>query len=364
MLHEVSAAVLFIASILKRSQKVSNDVICKFINQLFDDLQARFQDHWFEEFPERGSAYRCIRNTRKGLDPRICKAGSACGIAKRELTEILPTEFILWIDPLEVSYRVGEYGCLTKLSREEMTKAHNTLKGGSNSCFTPRTASPIKRTARASPITIRSIDGLQSSGSMEDCRLLKTPSKGSSSNVSQEHEQELISNDKLGEFDDQKSECSRSLPDEGSNSSSSCSSSTNSGTSSLSSPLDNILDFVDKDSLSQTTSIFERSMSFFDMAERDHLLQQNSNDFNDHPYRFSADAMNANGMHWNMNQLSLLAGNFWQQNQSSAAAAAAGFNDYLASQAFNNTSNVGSAIYALNWVAHYQVVVEATHVCV
>jgi len=192
MLHEVSAAVLFIASILKRSQKVSNDVICKFIVQLFDDLQARFQDHWFEEFPERGSGYRCIRNTVKGLDPRICKAGSACGISKSELTKIMPKDFILWIDPREVSYRVGEYGCLTKLSREEMAKTHSLLKGSHIASVTPRTASPSKRAARSSPITIRSVDDLQTSASTDDCRLLKTPNKGSSSNVSQQdHELEI-----------------------------------------------------------------------------------------------------------------------------------------------------------------------------
>ena len=342
MLQEVSAAVLFIASILKRSQKVSNEVICKFVVQLYEDLGARFKDHWFENYPERGSAYRCIRNTsRKGLDPRICKAGSSCGLSKSDLTAILPTEFILWIDPHEVSYRVGEYGCLTKLSREEMAKAHNTLKGA-NACFTPRTAtsSPAKGTSRSSPITIRSVEDLQKGVPAlilsDDGKLLGgTPKKGSSSLSSSSQDIELEHSSNLkNELEDHRSESSVSLTE---------SASEGEMSATTSQPADNILDFVEENSTSLTTSIFEQSMGLFDFSNRDHLFNT-PNEF-DQAYRFT-DAMNSGSMHWNnMNPLTLLAGNFWQQSQSGAAAAA-GFNDYLASQAFNSTAN--SAIYALN----------------
>lgn len=311
MLQEVSAAVLFIASILKRSQKVSNEVIAKFIVQLYQDLEARFQDHWFEELPERGSAFRCIRNTtRGGLDPRICKAGQACGISKCALTEILPSEFILWIDPQDVSYRVGEYGCLSKVTKEEMAKVHNSLKG-SDATSGRSTSSPSKRTARSSPITIKSVDEVQQSSSTEDVHKLasstNSQSSDSSLSSSEEHSKEKT-------------------------------------TSSFSSKLsDNLLSFVAEDDVSITTSIFEQSMSLYDT--RDVLLSGAANDF-EQAYRLSEAAMNA-AVSWNVNQLSFLAGNLWQQNQNSVAAS--GFNDYLATQAFTNTNSLAnSAIYALN----------------
>merc|ERR1711879_191077 len=99
------------------------------------------------------------------------------GISKSELTKIMPKDFILWIDPREVSYRVGEYGCLTKLSREEMAKTHSLLKGSHIASVTPRTASPSKRAARSSPITIPPwmIFRLQHQPMIVDCskRLIK-----------------------------------------------------------------------------------------------------------------------------------------------------------------------------------------------
>lgn len=153
MLEEVSAAVLFIACILKRSKKLSNETLDKFVDQLCKDLQARYQHHWFTEFPERGSAYRCIRNTtRGGLDPRICKAGQACGVSKSVLTDAMPTEFLLWVDPQDVSYRVGEHGTFTRLNREELVKVHSELRG----VKAISKAREGKKSLRSSPITIRS----------------------------------------------------------------------------------------------------------------------------------------------------------------------------------------------------------------
>ena len=139
MTEEVYTAALFITSILKQSNKISEKALAKFFNQLREDLEYRYQNHWYPEEPEKGSGYRCIRNSAKGVDPRIRDAGLACGISKSVLAEAMPSAFVLWVDPQDVSYCMGycagycvncvdlrcceeECPAITKLTDEETEK--------------------------------------------------------------------------------------------------------------------------------------------------------------------------------------------------------------------------------------------------
>ena len=290
MLEEVSAAVLFIAFILKRSKKLSNDTLEKFVDQLCKDLQARYQHHWFTEFPERGSAYRCIRNTtRGGLDPRICKAGLACGISKSVLTDAMPCEFLLWVDPQDVSYRVGEHGTFTRLSREELVKVHNELKGSK----AMSKSQDGRRSLRSSPITIRSPPN---------------DSRNSPTN------DELLS---VGDSSDFSDSTSMETPD--------C----------LQSNLSSHNSNSENKSWLQSSSMFKQSLKLFDNIQPPSISA--ASDF-EMAFRIT-EAMNTAAA-WNVNQLSIsmAAGNFWPQN---------GFSDYVMSQSFTNSMN-NPPVYALN----------------
>ena len=77
-------------------------------------LRRRYRDHWFPEKPFKGSGYRCIRINGK-LDPIIGQAGKGCGLSTTFLQETFPSELTLWIDPLEVTYRMGENGSICVL---------------------------------------------------------------------------------------------------------------------------------------------------------------------------------------------------------------------------------------------------------
>ncbi len=68
-----------------------------------------YQHHWFPQAPCRGSGYRCLRINHK-MDPLIGKAASAVGFTQEQLFSSLPVELTLWVDPYEVSYRIGEDG--------------------------------------------------------------------------------------------------------------------------------------------------------------------------------------------------------------------------------------------------------------
>merc|ERR1712008_149731 len=93
---------------------VAEDQLVKFRDSLVEVLRRRYRDHWFPEKPFKGSGYRCIRINGR-MDPVIAQAGEACGIEPSVIHATFPSELTMWIDPLEVSYRIGENGSICVL---------------------------------------------------------------------------------------------------------------------------------------------------------------------------------------------------------------------------------------------------------
>jgi protein Tob/BTG len=46
------------------------------------------------------------------MDPTIREAGLSCGLNQQALEKVLPKELTMWVDPKEVSYRLGENGSI------------------------------------------------------------------------------------------------------------------------------------------------------------------------------------------------------------------------------------------------------------
>jgi protein Tob/BTG len=76
----------------------------QFIQDLTSILYLKFQDHWYPLDPERGSAFRSIKNHSK-LD-------STLAMLPFDLSQ-MPSELVLWIDPGVVSYRMGNQYIVT-----------------------------------------------------------------------------------------------------------------------------------------------------------------------------------------------------------------------------------------------------------
>jgi len=95
-------------------RSVGESQLQKFRDCLIEVLKRRYRDHWFPEKPFKGSGYRCIRINGK-MDPIIGQAGDGCGLSSNFLHKTFPTELTMWIDPLEVSYRIGENGSICVL---------------------------------------------------------------------------------------------------------------------------------------------------------------------------------------------------------------------------------------------------------
>ena len=117
MRQEVSCAARFVATLLRRGEQ-EDERTTAFRDKLAELLMARYERHWHPEKPLRGSAYRCIRINHQP-DPIISQAALACGFDQGALSERLPRELTLWIDPQDVSYRIGEDGSVCSLLESE-----------------------------------------------------------------------------------------------------------------------------------------------------------------------------------------------------------------------------------------------------
>ena len=70
----------------------------------------------------KGSAFRCIK-TGDPIDPVLEKAAREAGMEIREIKENLPEDLAVWVDPGEVSYRIGEKGLIKILYNEASESA-------------------------------------------------------------------------------------------------------------------------------------------------------------------------------------------------------------------------------------------------
>lgn len=116
---ELESAIKFIISMLRaghRARLVRSKGDKFFLEPEIEMLQVslmtvmsrQYKDFWFPESPYRGSAYRCIRINKDKMDPIIAKAAESCGLSCNLIRTYLPDELTLWVDPSEVSYRIGE----------------------------------------------------------------------------------------------------------------------------------------------------------------------------------------------------------------------------------------------------------------
>ncbi|XP_037522589.1 protein Tob1 [Rhipicephalus sanguineus] len=104
---EIQVALNFLVSFLYN--KLPRRRVNQFAEELDRALRRKFRGHWYPEKPYRGSAFRCVK-TSPPLDPVFQIAARESGVDLRDVRENLPPDLSIWIDPGEVSYRIGEKG--------------------------------------------------------------------------------------------------------------------------------------------------------------------------------------------------------------------------------------------------------------
>ena len=113
---ELQSASTFIVDFMRKSSHSTFTAkqLALFQASLIEVLRRRYRDHWYPEKPFKGSGYRCIRINAR-MDPLIAQAGENCGLDPQLIHNTFPTELTIWIDPLEVTYRIGENGSICTL---------------------------------------------------------------------------------------------------------------------------------------------------------------------------------------------------------------------------------------------------------
>lgn len=125
MIPEVSAAASFVCRLLRSRGHLSDVQLQVFREGLAQALSEHYQHHWFPDRPQKGSGYRCIRINHE-MDPLIGRAAGHIGLTAGQLFSLLPRELTLWVDPYEVSYRIGEDGSICVLYEAEPPAKHTT----------------------------------------------------------------------------------------------------------------------------------------------------------------------------------------------------------------------------------------------
>lgn len=94
---------------------IPEEILTQFRNNMIIVLKKRYRDHWYPEKPYQGSGYRCIRINPERMDPVIAQAAECCGLSPDLVYKSFPSELTMWIDPLKVSFRIGENGSIMVL---------------------------------------------------------------------------------------------------------------------------------------------------------------------------------------------------------------------------------------------------------
>ncbi|XP_022237516.1 protein Tob1-like [Limulus polyphemus] len=104
---EVQVALNFLISFLYN--KLPRRRVNQFGEEMEKMVKQRFAGHWYPESPMKGSGFRCLKTTPP-LDLAFGAAAMYCGVNLSDIQENLPKDLSIWIDPGEVSYRLGEKG--------------------------------------------------------------------------------------------------------------------------------------------------------------------------------------------------------------------------------------------------------------
>nr|BAN20554.1 b-cell translocation protein [Riptortus pedestris] len=146
MRDEISAAVLFLARLIEKSENFNHEQLEHFKDRLSQLLTEKFENHWFPDKPDKGQGYRCIRvNGVNRRDATLEKAARACGIKYEDMK--LPCELTIWVDPNEVCCRFGEnkgsFCTLASFSDKESTGSSSGSEDSLSEDSLKETPSPL-----------------------------------------------------------------------------------------------------------------------------------------------------------------------------------------------------------------------------
>eukprot|EP00117_Sycon_ciliatum_P010553 scpid83619/ scgid12414/ Protein Tob2; Protein Tob4; Transducer of erbB-2 2 len=116
MILEIDVAINFLLSYCY--SQLDREKADAFKRDLSNILTKNYTGHWYPTNSQRASAYRALLVSPGVLDPAIVAAAECSQIALGTIRDQLPLWLTIWVDPCEVSYRVGERGEVVSLWQE------------------------------------------------------------------------------------------------------------------------------------------------------------------------------------------------------------------------------------------------------
>jgi len=121
MLIEIKTACQFLTNYISSQVTESQSKLFGLI--LSTLLRAKYASHWDLNNPNKGNAYRAITIFNERLDSTILSAAQAASIPN--IGKYLPSDLCLWIDPHNVSYKIGDYGNIITLYESPESKTYS-----------------------------------------------------------------------------------------------------------------------------------------------------------------------------------------------------------------------------------------------
>lgn len=125
MIREIVSATRFLGKMLGRKGENSQHQTDLFEHSLSSKLRVKFSAHWDSHNPLRGNAYRSLLVSTKFTDQVIIDAAEE---ASFKITKSI-ADMVLWIDPGEVTYRIGDQGSIAPLDLIDISVNDDRLSG-------------------------------------------------------------------------------------------------------------------------------------------------------------------------------------------------------------------------------------------
>ncbi|CAF4536111.1 unnamed protein product, partial [Rotaria socialis] len=109
MKNEINSALDLLVAYVQRFGSIKEENIEEFRSHLQQNLLQRYQGHWYPDKPAKGQAYRSLEFNEENdyCDLIVSQICNDLGFAPNLLG--IRHELILWIDPYEVTIRLGNH---------------------------------------------------------------------------------------------------------------------------------------------------------------------------------------------------------------------------------------------------------------
>ncbi|KAF9094480.1 Protein btg1 [Mortierella sp. GBA35] len=115
MLIEINCASDFLCRYVASASSCTPQIIETFKSQVMALMQEKYTNHWDPQRPHYGNGYRAITSFGGKVDPLLCEAAQKSDLPLETLEGHIPRDLVLWVEPFNVSFRVGDHGSINTI---------------------------------------------------------------------------------------------------------------------------------------------------------------------------------------------------------------------------------------------------------